>query len=143
MSEITATEKKQQPEKWAMENWATGKLSNKKRAGRKKEQHKVIVREEGQRYFRLQKKNGNRKNEQQKMGNGPKRRGNGDRAMIDMPWQHCPSPVWDKSTLIFRNTTNFLVREVEITSKCSLIRPTVLTELRRDTHRYTDDKAKY
>jgi len=56
MSEITETEKKQQPEKWAMENWATGKLSNKKRAGRKKEQHKVIVREEGQRYFRLQKK---------------------------------------------------------------------------------------
>jgi len=33
MSEITATEKgqwkKRQPEKWATENWATGKLGNK------------------------------------------------------------------------------------------------------------------
>jgi len=60
MSEITATEKgqrkKRQPEKWATENWATGKLGNKKWAGRKKGQHEVIVRKEMQRYFRLQKK---------------------------------------------------------------------------------------
>ena len=27
----------------------------------------------------------------------------GDKAMIDVPWQNCPRPVWDKSTLIFRD----------------------------------------
>ena len=80
MSEITATEKgqrkKRQPQKLATENWATGKLGNKKWAGRKKWQHKVIVRKERQRYFRLQRK-WQPENEQQKMGNGHKLRGNG------------------------------------------------------------------
>jgi len=41
MSEITATEKKRQPQKWATENWATGKLGNKKWTGRKKGRRKV------------------------------------------------------------------------------------------------------
>jgi len=76
MSEITATEKrateKRQPQKLATENWATGKLGNKKWAGRKK----VIVRKERQRYFRPQRK-WQPENEQQKMGNGHKLRGNG------------------------------------------------------------------
>jgi len=63
----------------------------------------------------------------------------GDKAMIDVLWQDCLSPVWDKGTLIFRDTTNFRVREVELASKRSSICPTVLTELRRDTHRYTDE----
>jgi len=59
MSEITATEKRQQkkrqPEKWATENLATGKLGN-KNGPVEKGQHKVFVRKERQRYFRLQKK---------------------------------------------------------------------------------------
>jgi len=56
MSEITATEKNSNRKNG---QWKIGQPENsatKKWAGRKKEQHKVIVRKEGQRYFRLQKK---------------------------------------------------------------------------------------
>jgi len=60
MSEITATGKKA-TDKTATGKMSNGKLGNRKTgqqkwAGRKKGQHKVIVRQERQRYFRLQKK---------------------------------------------------------------------------------------
>jgi len=38
-------------------------------------------------------KNGNRKMSNRKMGNVPSLRESGDKAMIDVPWQHCPNPV--------------------------------------------------
>jgi len=93
--------RKKGTEKWATENWATGKLRNKKWTSRKKGQHKAVVRKKWQRYFRLQKKwqpwiqipsltelvtekmvTGKTSN--RKMGNGPKRRGNGDKAITDV-----------------------------------------------------------
>jgi len=72
------------------------------------------------------------------MDNGRKRGGIGDKAMIDVPWQLSESSL-RQSTPIFRDTTNFLILEVELAPKRSSIRPAVLTELRRDTRRYTDE----
>jgi len=55
MSEITATEKTATG-KMVNGKFGNGKTLQQKRAGRKRGQHKVIVRQERQRYFRLQKK---------------------------------------------------------------------------------------